>query len=168
MMISLVVAKASNGVIGKNNDLPWHLPDDMKFFMEKTMGHHVIMGRKNYESLPAKYKPLPRRVNIVLTRNASFQAPGCHVVQDLPHAFDIAKKAGEEECMVIGGAEVYQIALPHAHRLYITEIHAEVEGDTQFPAFDPTEWEEVQRIPHPADEKHAYAFDFVTYKRKDE
>src|SRR6186713_1159205 len=103
MKISLVAAVAENGVIGKDNDLPWRLPDDMKFFMETTKGHYVILGRKNYESLPPKYKPLPNRTNIVVTRQKEFNAPGCLVVNNMDDAFNIARDNGEHEVMVIGG-----------------------------------------------------------------
>lgn len=165
MKISLVAAVAENGVIGKNNDLPWHLPDDMKFFMTKTIGHHVIMGRKNYESLPEKYKPLANRTNIVITRSQDYAAPGCSVVHSMDDALSIAQASGEEEAMVIGGAEIYKLALPRAHRLYITEIKASVAGDVYFPKFDKNQWQEVSRIAHAKDDRHAYAFDFVVYER---
>ena len=165
MKISLVAAVAENGVIGKNNDLPWHLPDDMKFFMEKTKGHHVILGRKNYESLPEKYRPLPDRTNIVVTRSSDFQAPGCRVVHSIAEAFQFAESNSEKEVMVIGGADIYRLALPHANNLYITEIRASVDGDVYFPEFNQNEWTEVSRIAHQKDERHAYPFDFVHYRR---
>jgi dihydrofolate reductase len=165
MKISLVVAVAGNGVIGKNNDLPWHLPDDMKFFMEKTKGHHVIMGRRNYESLPEKFRPLPNRVNIVVTRRTDYEAPGCSVVHSMNDAFNLAEANGEDEVMVIGGADIYRLALPYAHSLYITEIKASVNGDVYFPEFDKNKWKEVSRIPHGKDSRHAYAFDFVLYQK---
>lgn len=165
MIVSLIAAVARNGVIGKNNDLPWHLPDDMKFFMQTTKGHHVILGRKNYDSLPEKYKPLANRTNLVVTHQKDFNAPGCVVVNSVEQALQYAQQHQEEEAMVIGGSEIYKLSLPHAHRLYITEIHAEVDGDVFFPEFDKTEWREVLRKPHKKDERHAYAFDFVTYER---
>lgn len=165
MTISLIAARSRNGVIGKNNDLPWKLPDDSKYFMTTTRGHHVIMGRKNYDSLPDAYKPLPNRTNILVTRQPAFHAPGCLVVHSLDRALDIARLNGEGEVFVIGGAEIYTLALPVAHRLYLTEIDAEVQGDTYFPDFDKSQWREVSRRSHKADEKHAYAFDFVVYER---
>ncbi len=165
MKISLVAAVAENGVIGKDNDLPWRLPDDMKFFMEKTRGHHVIMGRKNYESLPEKYRPLANRTNIVITRRTDYVAPGCTVLHSIGDAFNISEANGEEEAMVIGGADIYKLALPRAHRLYITEIKAVVTGDIYFPEFDKSQWREVSRVPHGKDDRHAYAFDFVLYER---
>ena len=165
MKVSLVAAVASNGVIGRNNDLPWHLPDDMKFFMETTRGHYVILGRKNYESLPKKYQPLPNRPNVVVTRQKDFEAPGCLVVHTIDRALSIARDNGESEAMVIGGSGIYAASLPLADRLYITEIHASVEGDVRFPDYDRDEWKEVSRIHHGKDERHIYAFDFVLYER---
>jgi len=165
MDISFIAAVARNGIIGRNNDLPWKLPDDMKFFMQTTRGHHVIMGRRNYDSLHEKYKPLPDRVNIVVTRQKEFHAPGCIVVHNIRDGIDHAARAGESELFVIGGAEIYKLAFPWATRLYLTEIHADVDGDTFFPEFDKREWKEVSRQPHAADEKHRYPFDIVIYER---
>jgi len=167
MKVSLVVAVAENGVIGKDNDLPWHLPDDMKFFMQVTKNHYVILGRKNYESLPAKYRPLPHRTNVVVTRQKDFHAPGCIVVNTLEDALRIALENGEDEAMVIGGAAIYALSFPYANRLYITEIAAHVKGDVYFPEYNKDEWKEVSREHHEKDERHAYAFDIVTYERKD-
>lgn len=165
MIVSAIAALAANRVIGKDKDLPWHLPDDMKFFMQTTSGHHVIMGRRNYESLPAKYKPLPNRTNIVLTRQSDYEAPGCIVMHDIASAIDHARRAGEAECFIIGGAEIYRLAMPYTTRLYLTEIEAEVEGDTWFPEWNRAEWRETSRTHHPADQRHAYAFDIVVYDR---
>lgn len=165
MIISLIAALAENRVIGKNNDLPWRLPDDMKFFMETTKGHYVIMGRKNYDSLKDKYKPLPNRTNIVVTRQKDFKAPGCIVVNDIEKSLDIAKQHNEREAFVIGGAEIYKLTLQKANKLYLTEIKAEVEGDTYFPDFNKKEWKEIERKHHPADDRHRYSFDFVIYEK---
>lgn len=166
MIISQIAALAKNRVIGRDNDLPWKLPDDMKFFMNTTKGHYVVMGRKNYESLHEKYKPLPNRVNIVVTRQKAYQAPGCILVHNIEDAIDVARKGGENELFIIGGAEIYKQSLDHTHRLYLTEIHASVEGDTFFPEVRNSEWKEVSRNSHPADDRHAYAFDFVIYERR--
>jgi dihydrofolate reductase len=166
MIISLIAALTENRVIGKNNDLPWRLPDDMKFFMESTKGHHVIMGRKNYDSLPLKFKPLPHRTNIVVTRQKDFLAPGCSIVHSVADGLTIAEKNNEQEVFIIGGAEIYNQSLPIATRLYLTEIKTSLEGDTYFPTFDKQNWKELKRVAHAADEKHAYAFDFVIYERK--
>jgi dihydrofolate reductase len=165
MIVSLIAAIAKNYTIGKDNDLPWKLPDDMKFFMNTTKGHYVVMGRKNYDSLHEKFRPLPNRTNIVVTRQKDFSAPGCVVLHRIEDAIAAAKKANESEAFVIGGAEIYNLALPTADRLYLTEIDAEVEGDTFFPKFNKSEWTESSRTHHAADEKHKYAFDFVIYDR---
>jgi dihydrofolate reductase len=165
MTVSAIAALSKNKVIGKNNDLPWRLPDDMKFFMETTKGHHVIMGRKNYDSLQDKFKPLPNRTNIVITRQKDFKAPGCIVLNAVEPGLEIARKNSEEECFIIGGAEIYKLAMPYTTRLYMTEIDADIEGDTYFPDFKKEEWKEISRKHHPADERHKYAFDFVIYDR---
>lgn len=165
MIVSAIAALSKNRVIGKDNDLPWRLPDDMKFFMETTKGHHVIMGRKNYDSLHPKFKPLPQRTNIVITRQKNFQAPGCIVLHDVEPGLEIARRNSETECFIIGGAEIYKLAMPHTTRLYMTEIDAVIEGDTRFPEIDQSQWKEVSRKHHPADQRHAYAFDIVVYDR---
>mgnify|MGYP006281644383 CR=1 FL=1 len=165
-MISLIAAVSANRVIGKSNDLPWHLPDDMRFFMQTTQGHAVIMGRRNYASIPEKYRPLPNRLNIVITRQENFQAPGCTVVGTPESALKAAKAAVEEEVFIIGGGEVYAAFMGIADRLYITEIDAEIEGDTFFPEFSTDNWTETSRRHHSADDRHRYSFDFVVYDRK--
>ena len=116
----MIAALARNGVIGKANDLPWHLPDDMKFFMNTTKGHHVIMGRKNYESLPEKFRPLPNRTSIVVTRQHDYKAPGCTVVHQLEEGVKMAEKNSEKELFIIGGSEIYKFAMPFANKLYLT------------------------------------------------
>jgi len=166
MIISLIAALTENHVIGKDNDLPWHLPDDMKFFMETTKGHHVIMGRKNYESLPPKFRPLPNRTNIVVTRQKDFKATGCTVTHSLDEAVELAKKSNDPEIFIIGGADIFKQSMHLADRLYLTEIKTTLEGDTYFPPVDKTAWKEVTRKHHPVDDRHAYPFDFVTYERK--
>ena len=144
--------------------MPWHLPDDFAFFKRKTSHHPIIMGRKTLEALG---KPLPNRLNIVITRNTDFRTDGVTVVHTLDDA--IAKaKAGDQnqrEIFVIGGAEIYTMALPIATTLYLTEIHRAYEGDAYFPEFDKGQWEEVSRVSHPADERHEVSFDFVEYER---
>ena len=166
MTVSLIAALTQNHVIGKSNGLPWHLPDDMKYFMQTTKLHHVIMGRKNYDSIPEKFRPLPNRINIVVTRQKHFNALDCQVVHSLEEGLAIAKKAEEKEVFIIGGSEIYQAGMPMTQRMYLTEIQTTVPGDTYFPDFDRTQWNEVFRKPHPADARHAYAFDFVVYERK--
>ncbi len=168
MRISLIAAVAANRTIGKSNsdgqpDMPWNLPDDFRFFKQKTTGHPIIMGRK---TLVALGKPLPNRLNIVVTRNADFKAEGVTVAASLEDALTVARAVEQEEIFVIGGAEIYALALPAATTLYLTEIHKAYEGDAHFPEFDKADWQEVSRRPHPADERHEVAFDFVDYERK--
>ena len=168
MKISLIAAVARNGVIGKNNregqpDMPWNLPDDFKFFKQKTSGHPVIMGRK---TLVALGKPLPNRLNIVITHNTDFTADGTTVVASLEKALDAARAVETEEIFVIGGAEIYALALPVATTLYLTEIERAYDGDARFPAFDKAAWRETDRRHHAVDDRHETAFDFVTYERR--
>ena len=165
MIVSLIAALTKNHVIGRNNDLPWKLPDDMKYFMETTKGHAVIMGRKNFFSLPPKFRPLKDRTNIVLTHNGSqLKDYDVVIVHSIDEAFLTAPQ--NEEVFVIGGAEIFKQTLERANRLYLTEIDATIDGDTYFPTFDPKEWREAVRQHHSADDRHAYAFDFVIYHRK--
>jgi dihydrofolate reductase len=166
MIISFIAALSKNRVIGKNNDLPWHLPDDMKYFMQTTKAHYVIMGRKNYDSIPEKFRPLPNRTNVVVTRQKSFNAPGCVVVHSLEEGIEEARQGNEQEAFIIGGAEIFKSGFPFSQRLYLTEIAAEVEGDTYFPEWNAAEWKEISRRHHPVDARHAFAFDFVVYERK--
>jgi dihydrofolate reductase len=165
MIISLIAAVSQNKVIGKNNDLPWHLPDDMKYFMQTTKEHHVIMGRKNYDSIPEKFRPLPNRTNIVVSRQPNLSVPGCWLVHSVAEALSLARTRAESEVFIIGGAEIYREGFPHATRLYLTEIHANLEGDTFFPEYDKSQWKEVSRRPHGTDDRHAHAFDFVVYEK---
>jgi dihydrofolate reductase len=160
-MILLVVAVAENGVIGKDNALLWRLPDDLKQFKAVTMGKPVIMGRKTYDSIG---KPLPGRTNIVISRQPGLRIEGCTVVDSLDAAFDAA--GAVPEVTVIGGADIYRQALPLAEMIYLTEVHAAFDGDVTFPDLSPDEWRETSRVPHPMDERHAYAFTFVTLQRK--
>ena len=154
--ISLIAAVSENGVIGAQNRLPWHLPDDLRHFRAITTGHTIVTGRKNYESIG---KPLPNRRNIVITHQRGYQAPGCEVVHSLTEA--LAMTAHEPEVFVIGGAQLYAQALPLATRLYLTEVHATVAGDTHFPALERSAWQETGRERHGTDERHAHAFSFV-------
>ncbi len=165
MTISIIAAHTKNMVIGKNNDLPWHLPDDMNFFKEKTKHHPIIMGRKNYESIPHKWRPLPFRDNIVVTRDKNYQADGCQVVNSLESAIDLAKSLNEKEIFIIGGGEVYKQGLKYANKMYLTEINTELEGDVFFPEYDKNIWEITDSQHHEIDEKHPFDFKFVTYSR---
>lgn len=139
--VSMIVAVARNGVIGRNNSLPWHLPEDLKRFRTLTMGHHIIMGRKTYESLG---RLLPGRTTVIVSRNPAYRVDGAIVVASLPQA--IAACGQDPEIFVIGGAELYREALPHADRIYLTRIDADFEGDAHFPALDQRQWRETARI----------------------
>ena len=165
MTVSLIAALTKSYVIGKNNDLPWHLPDDMRYFMQTTSRHTVIMGRKNYDSIPEKFRPLPNRTNIVVTRQPDFAAPGCKVVHSLEKGIALAQTLNETEVFIIGGAEIYALGMPRTQKMYLTEIQAEIAGDTHFPMVDKSVWKEVSRVHHPTDPRHAYAFDFAVYDR---
>ncbi len=160
--LTLIAAIARNGVIGKDNALPWHLPADLRHFKALTTGHAVIMGRKTWESLPERFRPLPGRQNIVITRNAAYAAPGASVAGSLPDA--VAAATGDE-AFVIGGAELYQTALPLADRLQLTEIDAEFAGDTWFPMRDPLQWRETTRETHRDETGPGYSF--VRYDRSE-
>ncbi len=165
MKIAMIAAMSTNRVIGINNDLPWHLPDDMKFFMETTKHHCVIMGRKNYESLPLKFRPLPNRTNIVMTRQVQYEAAGCVVFATLQESLDYAKGQGEDLVFIIGGGQIYELALDIADRIYLTEIDAVIEGgEVFFPKLGPM-WSEVARQHHPIDDRHQFSFDFVTFEK---
>ena len=162
-MLTLIWAMTENGVIGRDHDLPWDLPDDMKHFMLTTKGHAVIMGRKTYETVG---KPLPGRTNIVITRSLDYVREGAVVVHDLDAAIEHAQKTrGAEEVFVTGGSEIYRLALPRADRLNVTVIHTSLEGDTHFPAVDWSEWELRSERYHDLDERHAYALSFRVYER---
>jgi dihydrofolate reductase len=162
-LISLIAAMAENGTIGRDNSLPWRLPEDLKRFKGLTMGKPLLMGRKTYDSIG---RPLPGRTNIVLTRDREWRAEGVIVVRSLGQALGYARDA--EELVAIGGAEIYRLLMPFARRIYLTLVHAEIQGDTFFPDFDPTQWADVECHRHPADERNAYAFTFVTLERKSE
>lgn len=166
MKLAVIVAAAENGVIGRNNALPWHLPEDLRYFKRVTMGKPIVMGRKTFESIG---RPLPGRTNIVITRDGGWRAEGVKVVHSLDEALalaeDIALIDGATELMVIGGAEIYQAALPRAKRLYFTEVHAEVEGDARLPAIDWSDWGEVSRDRYTASGANPYDYSFVVYER---
>ena len=166
MGVALIVAVAENGVIGKDNDLIWHLPKDMRFFKETTLGHHVIMGRKNFESIPHKYSPLPNRTNVIITRQDDYKAEGCLVVNSIEAALQIAKQNGDIEPFIIGGGQIYKLALEAnlVDKIYLTRIHHVYEGDTFFPKLE-NEWTEVERIDCRSDEKHAHDYCFFTFEK---
>ncbi len=160
MSISIIAAMADNGTIGINNQLPWHLPADLKWFRQQTTGKPILMGRKTYDSIG---RPLPKRRNIVISRDASLTIEGCEVVTSIEEA--LKRCAGVDEVMVIGGASFYQQMLPHANRLYLTRVHTLIDGDAYFPEIDFSQWREVERIDHHADEANAFDYSFVIYDR---
>lgn len=159
-MLSMIVAAAENNAIGKDNKLLWHLPDDLKHFKNTTKGHHIIMGRKTFES---NGRPLPKRTNIIITKNKDFTADGCLIVHSMDEALEIAKN--DNEPFIIGGETIYRQAMPLAERIYLTRVHTEIEGDTFFPEIDENEWEEKSREYHEKDEKHPYPFSIITLER---
>lgn len=167
MITSLIVAVAENNVIGKDNDLIWRLPKDMKFFKETTLNHHIITGRKNYISIPKKFRPLPDRTNIVLTRQPDFSEEGCIISNTLEDAIIYAKNYNETELFIIGGGQIYKESLEKGliDRMYITHVHHEFEGDTFFPEIDPKVWSIVSEVENAADEKHAHAYTFTIYEK---
>ncbi len=162
MTVSLIWAMADNRVIGIENRLPWKLPADMQWFRAQTMGKPIVMGRLTFESFGAR--PLPGRRNLIVSRNPDYRAEGTEVFDSLEAA--LAVTAEDEEVMVIGGASLYAQALPLADRLYMTLVHTEVEGDAHFPAFDMTQWQEMERADCTADEKNSHAYSFVVLERR--
>ncbi len=169
MSRKIIVATDRNGGIGKDNDLLWHLPADMQFFKSKTSGHIVIMGRKNYESIPEKFRPLPNRTNIVLTRNPDYEAPGCAVFHSLEACMEsLAQEKLRKDIYIIGGGEIYRKALQLGvvDEMYITHVDHVFDADTFFPETDPEEWTSEEILRHPADEKNPYPFTIRYYTHK--
>jgi dihydrofolate reductase len=162
MRVSLIVAVSKNGVIGREGDLPWHLPADLSHFKRTTMGHHLIIGRRTWDEVG---KPLPGRTMVVVTRNRRFAPEGARVVRSVEQALEVA--AGDDEPFIAGGSQIYRICLGRdlVDRVYLTRIHAEVEGDTFFPEFDLDEWELVSEEHHDADEKNEFDHSFLVYER---
>lgn len=160
-MITLIAAAAENNALGKDNDLLWHLPEDFKRFKQITSGHYIIMGRKTFESFP---KPLPNRTHIIITRQEEYLAEGCLVVHSLEEALKIAPQ--NEEVFIIGGAQIYQQALPFADKIDLTRVHIELDADAFFPEFNTSEWNLVFSEKQFKDEKHQFDFTFETYIKK--
>lgn len=161
MIISMIAAMDKNRVIGADNDMPWHLPDDLKFFKAKTLGKTVIMGRKTFESIGCR--PLPKRRNLVITRNPQYKAEGVEVFGKIEDA--LASCTAEVEVVIMGGGQLYQHMLPFANKLYLTQIDADIGGDVKFPDWQADAWQETEHIPHAIDDKHAFAFEFITYEK---
>lgn len=165
MIRSIIVARADNHVIGKDNSLIWHMPHDLRFFKETTSGHYVLMGRKSYEAVG---KPLPNRLNIIITRNSDYQAENCLVLHSLQEALELAKQQKQQEVFILGGGEIYKQALSQGwvDRIYLTEIKDTFEGDTYFPELNPDDWEETKREEYQADHQNPHAYAFVTLERR--
>ena len=159
MIVTIVVAIAENYAIGKNNQLLWHMHADLKHFKQITSGHTVIMGRRTYDSVG---KPLPNRRNIIITRQ-DISIPGCEVVKSVDEALELC--AGEEEVFIVGGAEIYKLAMDQTDRIYLTIIHHSFDADTVFPEIDYMQWKETAREDHQPDEKHKYSYSFITLDR---
>jgi len=159
-MLSIIAALSHHRVIGKDNQLLWHLPNDFSWFKKVTMGKPIIMGRKTYDSIG---KPLPGRRNLVITRNADLSIQGCEIVTSIQQALDATKD--DEEVMVIGGAHLYEQFLPHVDRLYLTLVDANLDGDVYFPDYTSMNWKEIRREEHPADDRHAYPYSFVVFDK---
>lgn len=166
MIISAIAAVAENGVIGKDGQLPWNLPDDMKFFQRTTLNHYIISGRKNYESIPDRFRPLRDRVNIVVTHDRDYKAPGATVCHSLQEALDIARKADVKEVFLIGGGQLYKEAFDAGivDRFYRTTVHGKPDGDVYFPEVGKG-WKEVWSEKHKADERHKYSFTLAVLQR---
>lgn len=160
-MITMIAAIAENRVLGKDNQLLWHLPDDFKRFKQRTTNHKIVMGRKTFESLPGK---LPNRSHFILTRNQAYYQPECTIIHSINDVDAI--KENDEEIFIIGGGEIYALCLPFADCIELTKVHTVVHGDAFFPELNENEWELVAKEYHPKDEKHALDFTFETYKRK--
>lgn len=160
-MIILIAAASENHALGKDNQLVWHLPDDFKRFKQLTTGHHIIMGRKTFESFP---QPLPNRVHVVISRQTNYAPPGCVVVGNLEQALAISPK--NEDVYIIGGGEIFNLSMDIADKIELTRIHAAFEGDAFFPEIDSTKWQLSESVFHPSDDRHAVSFTFETYIRK--
>jgi dihydrofolate reductase len=162
MRLNIVVAMAANRVIGRGGELPWRLGGDLKYFKRTTMGHPVIMGRKTHESIG---RALPGRLNVVITHQRDYDAPGCEIVHSLKQAMNACGSA--TQAMIIGGATLYQEALPQSQRIYLTEVHVELDGDTVFPALQEVDWHESSREFHRADGANEFDYSFVVLERTD-
>lgn len=160
-MITIIAAAGLNNELGKDNDLVWHLPDDFKRFKKLTTDHYIIMGRKTFESFP---KPLPNRTHVVITRNKDYQKKGAIVVHSLDAA--LIKSSSDTEPFIIGGGEIYKMALDVADKIELTRVHATFEADTYFPDIDKNQWELLDKTHHEKDDRHKYAFTYETWFRK--
>ena len=160
-MLTMIAAAAENNALGKDNDLVWHLPDDFKRFKRLTSGHHIIMGRKTFESFP---KLLPERTHVIITRKKDYQAEGAIITHSLDEAIRVSKL--DMQAFVIGGGEIYEMAMDVADKIELTRVHGRFDADTYFPEIDSNKWKLVNEQFHPEDEKHKYSFSYLTYERK--
>ncbi len=156
----MIAAVAENNTLGKNNELVWHLPNDFQRFKKLTTGHHIVMGRKTFESFP---KPLPNRTHIIITRQLDYQAEGCLIVDSIEKALQLCPN--DQDSYIIGGGEIYKLALPFANCLEITRVHGEFEGDAFFPTIQPEEWKLIESEFNAKDERHAYDYTYETYDK---
>lgn len=161
MHIAIIVATDENGVIGNKGSIPWKMPADLDYFRQKTLSHPIIMGRKTYESIG---RVLPNRPNIIVSRDKDLTVEGAEAAGTVEEAIKKAKTYGDEEIFIIGGESIYKLAMPYVDRIYLTKVHAEVEGDRYF-KFDPSGWKETSRQSHPAGEQNQYAYDFLVYDK---
>jgi dihydrofolate reductase len=162
MIISAIVATAKNGVIGKDNEIPWYLPADFAYFKRVTLNHHIIMGRNCYESIG---RPLPKRTNIIVTRNLFYIASGCITVHSIAEGLQIAQQNDETEAFIIGGGEIYQQTMHLLDKIYVTQVDLNTEGDVFFPELNPAEWRLISEENHPKDEKNEWNFTFKIFER---
>ncbi|MGI8782808.1 MAG: dihydrofolate reductase [Acidobacteriota bacterium] len=160
MTLSLIVAMSANGVIGRNGGLPWKLSTDLKRFKQRTMGHHLVMGRKTFEAIG---RPLPGRTTVVISRQQGYAPEGVLIARSLEEA--LAMTGQDTEVFVAGGGQIYALALERANRMYLTRVHAEIDGDTYFPKYDESQWKLVEREDHPADAANEYPFSFLTFTK---
>ena len=163
MDISIIVAITENNIIGRDNGMPWHLPADLKYFRERTSGHHIVMGRKTFESIGGG-RPLPNRISIIITKQKDYKAEGCLIAHSLEEAIEIAKN--EDELFIIGGKQIYDQSLALANKMYITRIHTSIDGDTSFPQYDENQWEMTSYTERDADEKNVYPLSFLVFEKK--
>ena len=162
MTVSIIVATTENLVIGKDNKIPWYLPADLKYFKRTTLNHHILMGRKCYESIG---RPLPKRTNVIITRNPFYIASNCITVHSLKEGIELARSNNEDELFIIGGGQIYEMALPFADRIYLTKVDLEVEGDVFFPEINYENWKLISKENHGKDDKNEYNYSFIILER---
>ena len=162
MQVSCIVATANDNVIGKDNDIPWYLPADLSYFKKTTTGHHIIMGKNCYYSIG---RPLPKRTNVILTKDPFFIVSNCIIAHSIPEALEIANNNGEEEAFIVGGAKVYEQTINLWDKIYLTNVDLDVEGDVYFPKLDFSEWDLIYEESHSKDEKNPHDYTFLIYER---